>query len=52
MDQPRLLPSPVMAGHVPAICARTVGVDGRDTPGHDGNERTGSAKFISADRLS
>src|SRR5689334_14731172 len=26
----------VMAGRVPPICASTVGVDGRDTPGHDG----------------
>src|SRR5690348_17199853 len=26
----------VMAGRVPAICASTAGVDGRDTSGHDG----------------
>ena len=30
----------VMAGRVPAICTATVGVDGRDTPGHDGRETT------------
>src|SRR5690242_11033720 len=30
----------VMAGRVPAICASTVGVDGRDTPGHDDRETT------------
>jgi len=40
-----------MAGRVPAIYIATVGVDGRDTPGHDGGATDMTSKSCFVRRL-